>query len=627
MVRVHLPGELEEHGPSYSTLADQARVLKLLADGAPGREVLTEICRIAAERFAGVGCAILALDEGGKRLEVVAAAAVAPPFAAALGALGARPARQVFPTLSDGAPRFCEAMSGKPEFAPLHAAAAASSLEACWTAAVRAPTEGGAPPPVVGLVCLVQSERKRPAPRGVKVLELLAALAGLALERERGNRTSQRERWVDPLTRLPGRQLFERLLGHAIELANPERDRFAIVELDLDRFLEVNDSFGFRVGDYLLSSFGQRLQRALRRNDLVARLEGDCFVLLVRMERDAEELEQLAARFREEGRRAFELEGQSIPLTCSLGVAVYPWDGLQAQTLIGNAEVALRSARANGGDRFQIYSAGLRAGEGGPRAAAPAAPYATPRLEDLELLWEPTFETASRRFTGFSARLAWRRPEGGRAGAADFWRAAAAAGQTAAASRWQLRNAFLDFVRLAPAKEKGPRLSLPVAAQQLVGDGFVGTALELLAECRLGPSRVSFEIPMLALRRDAEVHMPRLGELVAAGCGLELGGVGAGSFSLDPLAELEFGVWRLDPYLTRTARLRPPTGALVNGLVAFAHALGAQVLAEQVDDPMDLGWLGVHRVDLAQGPALRRTLTEEQARRFLAEGARAAEPR
>lgn len=622
------PGhELDEHGPSYSTLADQARVLKQLADGVAGRDVLGEICRIAAERFAGVGCAVLALETTAKKVELLASAAVAPPFAAALGSLGAAAARRVFPALVDGTARFCEAMSEDPQFAPLQAAAAASGLEACWSAPIRAPSAGGAPPAVVGLVCLVQPERKRPAPRGAKVLELLAALAGLALERERASRSSLRDRWIDPLTRLPGRQLFERLLGHAIDSASPEKDRFAVLQIDLDRFLEINDTYGFRVGDFLLSSFAQRLQRALRRNDLAARLEGDCFVLLLRMEKDAEEVEQLAARFRTEGRQAFEVETHRIPLTCSLGVAVYPWDGLQAQTLIGNAEVALRAARGSGGDRYQIYSAGLRAGEAAARVAAPGTAGEAPRLEELELVWEPVFETASRKFAGFSARLAWRRPGGSRAGASDFWRAAAQSGLTAAATRWQLRNALLDHQRWSTSPGEAPTLSLPIAPQQLAGEGFVGTALELFAECRVAPSRVAFEVPVVALGRDAETHLPRLAELARAGCALELTGVGGGNLPLDSLAELVFRVWKLDPYLTRTARLRPANGLLVNGLVAFVHALGGLIQAEQVDDPMDLGWLGVHRVDLAQGPALRRPMTGDQVLRFLAEGARATEPR
>ncbi len=640
------PIGLDEQGLSYSILAAQSRVLQLLGEGVAGRDVAAEICRIAAERFAGVGCAILTLEPGVPKLTLLAAAALPEGFTSALAGLEVAVARAVLRTLETGAPEFCEAMSEEPAFFPLHAAARAAGLESCWSAAIHG-VAGGDAATFTGVVCLFHPERKRPGPRGVKVLELLTSLAALAAERETRTRDAMRtaatdsasERWIDPLTQLPGRQLFERMLRDLIGASDPDSTRFALLLVDIDRFLDINERYGSRLGDILLASFARRLQKALRRGDLAARLEGDCFALLVRMGDDADEASRLAGRFREEGRRSFEFDGQAIALTVSVGVGVFPWDGSQGAMLLGNAEVAMRAARAAGGDGFRIYSASLRseaprsleanpAGTGTiPATAAtgaialpgPGVQEESPRLDELELLWEPYFEVSSRRWAGLTARLAWMRPGGVRAGAADLWRAAARAGMVPGILRWQIRNALGDFARATRDLPSAPRLTVPVAAVALATDGFVGTVSEMLAESRFPPERLALEIPVKVLERDAGTATTRLAALAAEQLRLELSGIGLGSLPLEALTEISWSAWKLEPYLLRTARARPAVGALAAGLIALARQMNALSIAEQVDDPLDLTWLGLRRCDLAQGAALRRPVPADQLAALVAE--------
>ncbi len=631
------PIGLDEQGLSYSILAAQSRILQLLGDGVAGREVAAEICRIAAERFAGIGCAILTLDAAAPHLTLLAAAALPLDFITELGGLEAAVARTVFRALESGAPDFCEAMSEEPAFFPLHAAARAAGLESCWSAAIRG-VEGDESAAFTGVVCLFHPERKRPGPRGVKVLELLTSLAALAAERAARTRDamrsaasdSARERWIDPLTQLPGRQLFERMLRDLIGASDPEGTRFALLLVDIDRFLDINERYGSRLGDILLASFARRMQKALRRGDLAARLEGDCFALLVRMGDDADEASRLAGRFREEGRRRFEFDGQAIPLTVSVGVGVYPWDGSQGAMLLANAEVALRAARAAGGDGFQIYSASLRTSPSrgadatlGTTGAIPLLPPAAhgsaPKLEELELRWDPLFEVSSRRWVGLTARLGWRRPGGALAGAADLWRAAARAGMVAAILRWQVRNALGDFARATRDLPAPVRLTIPVAPAAVASEGFVGTVVELLGDQRVAPERVALEIPVLVLERDFATVGARLRGLAAERLRLELSGVGAGSLPLEPLTEIAWSGWKLDDFLVKQARQRPAMGALASGLLGMARQMNIASIAEQVDDALDLTWLGLHRCDLAQGAALRRAVSADQLTVMVAE--------
>jgi diguanylate cyclase (GGDEF)-like protein len=615
------PIGFDEQGLSYPVLAAQSRILQLLGDGVAGREVAAEICRIAAERFSGVGCAILTLDGGADRLAVLADAALPAEFCAALSGLPVSSGRSVFRTLDSGAPDFCAAMSEEAAFAPLHAAARDAGLESCWSSAIRA-VGGDESTAFTGVVCLFHPERKRPGPRGVQVLELLASLAGLAVERAARARDALRsaasdsahERWVDPLTQLPGRQLFERMLRDLIGASDPDRTRFALLLIDIDRFLDINERYGSRLGDILLASFARRMQKALRRGDLAARLEGDCFALLVRMGDDADEASRLAGRFREEGRRSFEFDGQAIALTASVGVGVFPWDGSQGAMLLANAEVALRAARAAGGDGFRIYSASLRVESSRSSGASGTAaePGSAPKLDELELLWEPYFEVSSRRWCGLTARLAWKRPGGARAAAADLWRAASRAGMVPGILRWYVRNALGDFGRATRDLPAPVRLSIPVAAAALATEGFVGTVAELLAGERLTPESVALEVPVQVLERDSGALTTRLAALAGERLRLELSGVGAGNLPLEALTEVAWSGWKLDPYLLHKARTSPASGALASGLLALARQMKAVSIAEQVDEALDLTWLGLHRCDLAQGAALRRPIEGDQ---------------
>jgi EAL domain-containing protein (putative c-di-GMP-specific phosphodiesterase class I) len=176
-----------------------------------------------------------------------------------------------------------------------------------------------------------------------------------------------------------------------------------------------------------------------------------------------------------------------------------------------------------------------------------------------------------------------------------------------------------DFSRSTRDLPSPVRLTIPVAAAAIATEGFVGTVVELLAGERLAPELVGIEIPVQVLERDSGAATTRLAALAGAGARLELSGVGAGNLPLEALTEIAWSGWKLDGYLVRTARARPEVGALASGLLALAREMKAVSIAEQVDEALDLTWLGLRRCELAQGAALRRPVEAAQLVAAIAE--------
>ncbi len=243
-----------------------------------------------------------------------------------------------------------------------------------------------------------------------------------------------------------------------------------------------------------------------------------------------------------------------------------------------------------------------------------------PKLDELELLWDPLFEVSSRRWVGLTARLAWRRPGGALAGAADLWRAAARAGMVAAILRWQVRNALGDFLPRhsrsagAGATHHSSRRRQPW--RRRVSSARWSSCSRISAWRR---SASALEIPVLVLERDVATVVARLRELAARAPPPRALRGRRGSLPLEPLTEIAWSGWKLDDFLVQQARLRPAMGALASGLLGMARQMNLVSVAEQVDDALDLTWLGLHRCDLAQGAALRRPVPADQLAAMIAE--------
>ncbi|SHF59320.1 putative bifunctional diguanylate cyclase/phosphodiesterase [Geodermatophilus nigrescens] len=398
----------------------------------------------------------------------------------------------------------------------------------------------------------------------------------------------------DPLTGLANRELFARRVAAELERGAPG----AVVLVDLDRFKEVNDTLGHHAGDQLLVEVGRRLAATVRGEDTVARLGGDEFGLLLPGMDDGAAARDLVLRVSDALAAETVVEGVPLAVEASCGIAVFPADATDVETLMTCADAAMYQGK-RGATGVVVFD---------PRAAAPTAH--SPSLQhdvrraledgDLRLHYQPQVDLASGRTVGVEALLRWQHPVRGLIGPGDFLPALEQSGVMGALTGWVLRRALADCAAWTAAGEDWT-VSVNVSVRNLETPGFAATVARLAAEAGVAPSRLHLEVTETALPADLAAAAACLAELTAAGFGAALDDFGVGFASLSHLRSLTLTEVKADRAFVTGVDVSAEDAAVVRALVELAHGLGLSVCAEGVETPEVAAWLRAVGCDRAQG--------------------------
>jgi diguanylate cyclase (GGDEF)-like protein/PAS domain S-box-containing protein len=336
--------------------AGQRQALEMVARGTPLEEVLDSLVRMIEEQSPGLSCSICMLSPDGSRLIPAAAPNVPAEFALALAEgvpVGPRSG-----SCGTAAHLRAAVVSGDIATDPLwvdyREAALRSHIEACWSL----PILSGAGD-VLGTFAMYYSTPRIPSAAEQRLVEIAAHIAGLAIERARAEETISHLAYHDHLTGLPNRALFHDRLTVALAQARRQKRTAAVLFLDLDEFKTVNDTAGHVLGDGLLQKVAERLTGVIREGDTAARMGGDEFAVLVPEVSSVDEVAQVAERVLEAFRRPWVLGGQEFHVTTSVGIAMYPTDSGDAESLLRNADDAMYEAKDQGKNRYNLYTAAL----------------------------------------------------------------------------------------------------------------------------------------------------------------------------------------------------------------------------------------------------------------------------
>jgi diguanylate cyclase (GGDEF)-like protein/PAS domain S-box-containing protein len=429
-------------------------------------------------------------------------------------------------------------------------------------------------------------------------------------ERKRSEEQIRRIAYHDVLTGLPNRLLLNDRLALAVAQANRLDRGLAVLFLDIDRFKLINDSLGHTAGDRLIQHVAERLRACVREGDTVARLGGDEFMLLLPGVDQVVDAAKLAEKVLESVRGHFQLEGREIFASASIGVAVYPDDGRDAETLVKNADTALYRAKERGRDNYQLYTPAMNE-TALERLALESKLRRALANHELQLQYQPVLDLATRRICGFEALLRWNHPELGMVPPATFIPIAELTGLILPIGPWVLRTACAQARAWQQAGHHGLEVAVNLSARQFQQSELPAQVARALEETGLPPASLHLEITETSAMENAASTVRALHELKALGVGIAIDDFGTGYSSLSYLKRFPIDTLKIDQSFIRDIPADPEDAAIATAVLALARSLKVEVVAEGVETKEQLHFLAERRCDRVQGFLFSRALTPE----------------
>jgi diguanylate cyclase len=424
----------------------------------------------------------------------------------------------------------------------------------------------------------------------------------------------------DPLTLLPNRLLLEDRISQAIGASRRSGGRCAVLFVDLDRFKSVNDSLGHFVGDELLRAVAERLRAAMRAEDTVSRLGGDEFVVLLRqIERD-EDAATVGRKIVEAAATPFIINGQELSVTASVGAAIFPDHGSGAQMLITNADAAMYHVKKSGRNDVQVFSAAMSTFFPDRLALENDLRHALERRE-LELHYQPKVDVRSGKVIGMEALVRWRHPQRGLVNPVDFIPLAEETALIIPLGQWVLREACRQNKAWQDQGLPPLRIAVNISGTQLRHDAFVDHVALALRETGLAPRYLEIEITESVVMQNAANTVAMLDRLSQMGVHLAVDDFGTGYSSLSYLKRFPLNTLKIDSSFVRDLLTDRNGAVIVQAIIALAHSLKLEVVAEGVEELAQLQFLQSLGSDQYQGYLHSRPLTALDFGRLLGRGA------
>ncbi len=417
----------------------------------------------------------------------------------------------------------------------------------------------------------------------------------------------------DSLTGLPNRLLFQDRLRQAMARCRRDRSLLAVVLVDLDKFKEVNDAFGHRIGDDVLNQVGERMRAALRESDTVARIGGDEFALVLSDLPDAEAAALIADKISSQLDRPFGLAAGVWQPRASLGIALFPTDGQSPEALLQNADLAMYRAKAAGGG-CQRFGTKIKHDFDQLQSLKRDLARAISRGQ-LRLEYQPQLDLQPEHVGAIEALLRWHHPEFGAVDPETLIKLAESSGQIATIGEWALTEACRVAVEW-PGGERPVRVAVNVAASQLSQPDLVTQVARILDDSGLPAGRLELELTESSMLHEVERVQTTLEALRRMGVTLALDDFGTGYASLTHLKRFPLDILKIDRSFV-AGLAAPPDAAIVRSLIELGHRLGLRVVAEGVETEAQVAALRALGCDAVQGHGVARPLSATEIGRWL----------
>lgn len=432
--------------------------------------------------------------------------------------------------------------------------------------------------------------------------------------------TEERVQWLahfDPLTGLPNRTLLHIRSNLALSLAHRRHEPLALMFLDLDNFKNVNDSLGHGIGDKLLKQFSERLKNSVRDQDTISRLGGDEFVLIL-PGTDTDGAAYLAERILNIAAQQYNIERHEINLTVSIGIAIYPTDGMDFDTLWRSADAAMYRAKQNGRNDYCFFTTEMQARSTRTLQIDNALRRAMER-EQLSLVYQPQLSLEDDRIVGFEALIRWKHPQFGNIPPDEFIPIAESNGQIIPVGEWVLRTAVSQLRSWQDQGYRDFTVSVNLSAVQFRHPRLPELVMNILEEAGVEPRCLQLELTEGVAMENPLAAIAVIDELHKRGIRISIDDFGTGYSSLTYLKRFNVYSLKIDRSFVRDLPADSEDMAIVTAVISLANSLGMRTVAEGVETREQLEFLHSKGCTEIQGYHLSRPLVVEKVDEFLGE--------
>lgn len=404
----------------------------------------------------------------------------------------------------------------------------------------------------------------------------------------------------DSLTGLPNRMLLRSRLDHAITTAASHRSHLEVLFLDLDNFKHINDSLGHAIGDMLLQSVAQQLMDCTRTRDTIARQGGDEFIILMPLENDTDGAALAAEKILIYLSQPHNIQGHMLHISASIGISTYPLDGLDADTLLKNADTAMFYAKKSGRNNYQFFNTKMNVRAVERQNIEVHLRHSVQRGE-LRLYYQPKIDLKTGEACGAEALLRWEHPQRGMLLPDEFIHIAEDCGMIGSIGTWVMREACEQAMLWSGGTLRYGTIAVNVSATEFRTPGFLDRVCQVLEETGFEAGRLELELTESVLMTNAESSSLTLRALKRLGVKLVVDDFGTGYSSLSYLKQFPLDGLKIDQSFVRDVSPRSDNGIIIKAVIGMGHNLRLNVVAEGVETQAQYDFLRGLDCDVAQG--------------------------